>query len=141
MLRIDNLTLSIGSDEEALRAACARALRVNAAEISSVQLLRRSIDARDGVKLVCSAAVEVKNEAAVFKRCRNKNVQPYAPRRYAPPAPISAPSSSEMRTSSASGTRESWILRRTCSSARAARAHFPTASSTPARRMSATAIF
>ena len=91
MLRIDNLTLPIGSDEEALRAACARALRVNAAEISSVQLLRRSIDARDGVKLVCSAAVEVKNEAAVFKRCRNKNVQPYAPKRYAPPARIDAP--------------------------------------------------
>ena len=91
MLRIDNLTLPIGSDEEALRAACARALRVNAAEISSVQLLRRSIDARDGVKLVCSAAVEVKNETAVLKRCRNKNVQPYAPKRYAPPAPISAP--------------------------------------------------
>ena len=91
MLRIDNLTLPIGSDEEALRAACARALRVRAAEISSVQLLRRSIDARDGVKLVCSAAVEVKNEAAVLKRCRNKNVQPYAPKRYAPPARIDAP--------------------------------------------------
>ena len=91
MLRIDNLTLPIGSDEEALRAACARALRVNAAEISSVQLLRRSIDARDGVKLVCSAAVEVKNETAVLKRCRNKNVQPYAPKRYAPPARIDAP--------------------------------------------------
>ena len=92
MLRIDNLTLSIGSDEEALRAACARALRVRADALTTVTLLRRSIDARDGVKLVCSAAVEVKNEAAVFKRCRNKNVQPYAPRRYAPPAPISAPS-------------------------------------------------
>ena len=91
MLRIDNLTLPIGSDEEALRAACARALRVNAAEISSVQLLRRSIDARDGVKLVCSAAAEVKNEAAVLKRCRNKNVQPYAPKRYVPPARIDAP--------------------------------------------------
>ena len=92
MLRIDNLTFPIGSDEEALCAACARALRVRAAEISSVQLLRRSIDARDGVKLVCSAAVEVKNEAAVLKRCRNKNVQPYAPKRYAPPARIDAPS-------------------------------------------------
>ena len=91
MLRIDNLTLPIGSDEEALCAACARALRVRAAEISSVQLLRRSIDARDGVKLVCSVAVEVKNEAAVLKRCRNKNVQPYAPKRYAPPARIDAP--------------------------------------------------
>ena len=91
MLRIDNLKLPVGADEKALRAACERALHVSAAEISSVQLLRRSIDAREGVKLVCSCAVEVKNETAALKRCKNKNVQPYAPRRYAPPAPISAP--------------------------------------------------
>ena len=91
MLRIDNLKLPVGADEKALRAACERALHVSAAEISSVQLLRRSIDAREGVKLVCSCAVEVKNETAALKRCKNKNVQSYAPRRYAPPAPIGAP--------------------------------------------------
>ena len=91
MLRIDNLKLPVGADKKALRAACERALHVSAAEISSVQLLRRSIDAREGVKLVCSCAVEVKNETAALKRCKNKNVQSYAPRRYAPPAPIGAP--------------------------------------------------
>ena len=91
MLRIDNLKLPVGADEKALRAACERALHVSAAEISSVHLLRRSIDAREGVKLVCSCAVEVKNETAALKRCKNKNVQSYAPRRYAPPAPIGAP--------------------------------------------------
>ena len=91
MLRIDNLKLPVGASEEELRAACAHALRVSAEALVSVRLLRRSIDAREGVKLVCAAAVEVKNEAAVFKRCRNKNVQPYAPRRYAPPARIDAP--------------------------------------------------
>ena len=91
MLRIDNLKLPVGASEEELRAACAHALRVSAEALVSVRLLRRSIDAREGVKLVCAAAVEVKNEAAVFKRCRNKNVQPYAPRRYAPPARSDAP--------------------------------------------------
>ena len=91
MLRIDNLKLPVGASEEELRAACAHALRVSAEELVSVRLLRRSIDAREGVRLVCSAAVEVRNEAAVLKRCRNKNVQPYAPKRYAPPAPIEAP--------------------------------------------------
>ena len=91
MLRIDNLKLPVGASKEELRAACAHALRVSAEALVSVRLLRRSIDAREGVKLVCAAAVEVKNEAAVFKRCRNKNVQPYAPRRYAPPARIDAP--------------------------------------------------
>ena len=91
MLRIDNLKLPVGAKEDKLRAACAHALRVSEEALVSVHLLRRSIDAREGVKLVCSCAVEVKNETAALKRCKNKNVQSYAPRRYAPPARIDAP--------------------------------------------------
>ena len=91
MLRIDNLKLPVGASEEELRAACAHALRVSAEALVSVRLLRRSIDAREGVRLVCAAAVEVRNEAGVLKRCKNKNVQPYAPKKYMPPAPVSAP--------------------------------------------------
>ena len=92
MLRIDNLKLPVGAKEDKLRAACAHALRVSGEALVSVKLLRRSIDAREGVKLVCSAAVEVKNESGVLKRCKNKNVQPYAPKTYTLPAPVSAPS-------------------------------------------------
>lgn len=91
MLRIDNLKLPVGASEEELRAACAHALRVSVEALVSVRLLRRSIDAREGVRLVCAAAVEVRNEAGVLKRCKNKNVQPYAPKKYMPPAPVSAP--------------------------------------------------
>lgn len=91
MLRIDNLKLPVGASEEELCAACAHALRVSAEALMSASLLRRSIDAREGVRLVCSAAVEVRNEAGVLKRCKNKNVQPYAPKKYMPPAPVSAP--------------------------------------------------
>ena len=91
MLRIDNLKLPVGASKEELRAACAHALRVSAEALVSVHLLRRSIDAREGVKLVCSCAVEVKNESGVLRRCKNKNVQPYAPKKYTPPAPVSAP--------------------------------------------------
>ena len=91
MLRIDNLKLPVGAKEDKLRAACAHALRVSEEALVSVKLLRRSIDAREGVKLVCSAAVEVKNESGVLRRCKNKNVQPYAPKKYTPPAPVSAP--------------------------------------------------
>ena len=91
MLRIDNLKLPVGAKEDKLRAACAHALRVSEEALVSVKLLRRSIDAREGVKLVCSCAVEVKNESGVLRRCKNKNVQPYAPKKYTPPAPISAP--------------------------------------------------
>lgn len=91
MLRIDNLKLPVGVKEDKLRAACAHALRVSGEALVSVHLLRRSIDAREGVKLVCSCAVEVKNESGVLRRCKNKNVQPYAPKKYTPPAPVSAP--------------------------------------------------
>jgi len=56
MLRIDGLKLPPGADDTALRAACARALRIRGSELLSVRLLRRSIDAREGVRLVCSAA-------------------------------------------------------------------------------------
>ena len=91
MLRINNLKLPVGAKEDKLRAACAHALRVSEEALVSVHLLRRSIDAREGVKLVCAAAVEVRNEAGVLKRCKNKNVQPYAPKKYTPPAPVSAP--------------------------------------------------
>ena len=91
MLRIDNLKLPVGVKEDKLRAACAHALRVSEEALASVHLLRRSIDAREGVKLVCSCAVEVKNESGVLRRCKNKNVQPYAPKKYTPPAPVSAP--------------------------------------------------
>ena len=81
MLRIDNLKLPVGVKEDKLRAACAHALRVSEEALVSVHLLRRSIDAREGVKLVCSCAVEVKNESGVLRRCKNKNVQPYAPKK------------------------------------------------------------
>ena len=91
MLRIDNLKLPVGAKEDKLRAACAHALRVSEEALVSVKLLRRSIDAREGVKLVCSCAVEVKNESGVLRRCKNKNVQPYAPKKYTPPTPVSAP--------------------------------------------------
>ena len=84
MLRSDNLKLPGGVKEDKLRAACAHVLRVSEEALVSVKLLRRSIDAREGVKLVCSAAVEVKNASGVLKRCKNKNVQPYAPKKYTP---------------------------------------------------------
>ena len=81
MLRIDNLKLPVGAKEDKLRAACAHAQRVSEEALVSVHLLRRSIDAREGVKLVCSCAVEVKNESSVLRHCKNKNVQPYAPKK------------------------------------------------------------
>ena len=90
MLRIDNLKLPVGAKEDKLRAACAHALRVSEEALVSVHLLRRSIDAREGVKLVCSAAVEVKNESGVLRRCKNKIRRPRLFQRRRSPLSLSA---------------------------------------------------
>ena len=94
MLRIDSLKLPLGAADTALRRAAARALRTDERNIRACRLLRRSLDARDGVMWVCSAAVEVENEAAALKNCRNKNVTRYVPERYALPERVETP---EMR--------------------------------------------
>ena len=90
MLRIDSLKLPLNSDDAALRRAAAHALRTDAQNILSCRLLRRSLDARDGVQWVCSAAVEVENESAALKNCRSKNVTRYVPERYVLPERIEA---------------------------------------------------
>ena len=91
MLRIDNVKTEPGAGLDALRGHAADALRVREDELSELRVLRRSVDARDGVRFVWSLAAGVKNEAAVLKRCKNKNVSRYAPLVYRPPAPLAAP--------------------------------------------------
>lgn len=91
MLRIDSLKLPVGADEAALRRAAADALRIRTDRILSCRLLRRSIDARDGVTLVCAAAVSVAQEETVLAHCRSKNVSRYAPEHYTLPASVTTP--------------------------------------------------
>ena len=91
MLRIDSLKLPLGAADAALRRAAAHALRTHEGNIRTCRLLRRSLDARDGVMWVCSAAVEVENEAAALKNCRNKNVMRYVPERYTLPGRVKTP--------------------------------------------------
>ena len=59
MLRIDSLKLPLNPDNAALIRAAAHALRTDKGSIRACRLLRRSLDARDGVMWGCSAAVEV----------------------------------------------------------------------------------
>ena len=74
MLKIDNIKLAPGDGPAALAAEAARILRVREKDIQTLRLLRRSIDAREGVHIVCSAEVSLKDEAAVLKRCHSKKV-------------------------------------------------------------------
>ena len=90
MLRIEGIKLPVGCGEALLREKVLQRLRLrNAGDLLSLTLLRRSIDAREGVQWVCAAAAEVKGEAAVLRRCRDKQVSRWTmPEPYAPPAPM-----------------------------------------------------
>ena len=87
MLRIDDLKLAPGDDPALLRKKAARALRVRESELLSCTLLRRSLDARDGLFFVCSVAVSVADEAAALRR-GGARVARYAPAAYTLPQPL-----------------------------------------------------
>lgn len=54
MLKIENIKLSPGAPRSGLTAEAARLLRVREADILSLRVLRRSVDARDGVFRSCT---------------------------------------------------------------------------------------
>ena len=92
MLKIENLKLLPGDPLSRLTAEAARAARVRESDIRTLQILRRSVDAREGVQLVYTVAAEINGEAAVLRRCRNGKVSHYEPPApYQPPALRTAP--------------------------------------------------
>ena len=88
MLRLEGLKLPPEAEAAQLKKKAAEVLRCNASEITAVQVLRRAIDARDGLRFVYTAAVSVKDEGRVLKRCRDRHVTVYAPEVYALPRPV-----------------------------------------------------
>ena len=91
MLRIDQLRLLPGEPEAALLSKCARLLRTDPSALTGLTVLRRAIDAREGLTFVYTVAVSAPQEAALLRRCRDKRVTAYAPERYALPAPVASP--------------------------------------------------
>ncbi len=91
MLRIDNIKTEPGADEAALRKRAAAILRVREDELTALRVLRRSVDARDGVFFVWSLGVSLRSEAAALRRCKGKNVSRFVPRPYELPEPLAAP--------------------------------------------------
>ena len=92
LLKIENIKLSPGASMAALTAEAARLLKVREKELTSLRILRRSIDAREGVHMVYTVEVAVKDEPAVLKRCHNKKVS-HLERKpgYLLPGPLPAP--------------------------------------------------
>ena len=90
MLRIDDLKFDHYASEEELRTAAAKLFRRDEGAILRLQILKRSVDARDkrDIKLIYSVAVEVKNEKNIIRQLRNKKVSRYEVHKYA--IPVSA---------------------------------------------------
>ena len=74
MLKIENIKLSPGVPMSGLTAEAARLLRVREADVLSLRILRRSVDAREGVSMVYTVEVSVKNEASLLRRCRSQRI-------------------------------------------------------------------
>ena len=69
MLKIENIKLPPGASTDGLTAETARLLRVRAADILSLRILRRSVDAREEARLVYTAALSLPDAAAVLRNC------------------------------------------------------------------------
>ena len=91
MLKVENIKLAPGADMGALTAETARILKIREKDISSMQILRRSIDAREDVSIVYTVEVAVKDEMAVLKRAHKKVSRVERKAGYLLPAPQKAP--------------------------------------------------
>ena len=91
MLKVENIKLPPGADMGALSAETARILKVREKDLLSLRVLRRSVDAREGVSMVYTVEADVKNEADVLKRCHKKVTRMERTPGYLLPAPLPAP--------------------------------------------------
>lgn len=91
VLQIERIKLNLEEDEALLRRKAAAVLRISPADIQTLTILRRSVDARDGVQLVYTLRVSIKNEKEILRRCRSKLVSRVDEKRYRLPAAEGAP--------------------------------------------------
>ena len=88
MLRVDSLKLDPRYDDNDLKAAILKRLKIGDGSLLSYRIIRKSIDARDktAVCYVLSVTVSVKNESSILHK-RIKNVSAYSPVTYTDPKP------------------------------------------------------
>ena len=82
MLRIEGIKCPPGADQGLLLKKAARLLRCKPEDIRRFTVLRRAVDAREGLQLVYTLAVELADEGAALRRCRSRAVSAYAPAVY-----------------------------------------------------------
>ena len=91
MLQIERIKLRLSESEDLLPGKAAVILRVSPGDIQTFTIHRRSVDARDGVELVYTVRLSVKNEAQVLRRCRSKQVSRVEEKTYRLPKKLPAP--------------------------------------------------
>ncbi len=91
MLQIERVKLELDEEESLLGRKAAAILRLPQEELRELRVLRKAVDAREGVRFVYTLQVQVKNESAVLRRCRNRNVFPVDTARYRLPPAVPPP--------------------------------------------------
>lgn len=91
MLQIERIKLGLEEDEGLLLRKAAMALRVAEPDILSLSILRRAVDAREGVHFVYTLRAAVRNENAVLRRCKNRAVSSVPSEAYRLPSPSARP--------------------------------------------------
>lgn len=84
MLKIQNLSLTLGYTQEELLKKSAKVLGIRPAEISELHLLRQSVDARkkNDVRYICTVGVTAEQEARLLASCGNSAVSVWEPTAY-----------------------------------------------------------
>ncbi|HCA05004.1 MAG TPA: hypothetical protein DEO32_03790 [Ruminococcaceae bacterium] len=81
MIRVNNLHIPLDYDDNTIKSAVCRELRIDKSAVKSASLFRRSVDARkkDNIYFLCSVDVELNvSENKVLKRAKNAAlVKPY----------------------------------------------------------------
>ena len=91
MLQIERIKLTLNESESALPQKAASILRIPPKDIQTLTIFRRAVDARDGVRMVYTLRLTVKNELQVLRRCRSKQVSEVTESPYRLPDAVAAP--------------------------------------------------
>ena len=91
MLQIEGIKLNLEGSEDLLRAKAALALRLPPEAVEELCVLRKALDARDGVRWVYTLRVRVKGEEKVLRRCGSRQVSKVLETPYGLPPAVSGP--------------------------------------------------
>ncbi len=84
MIKINQIKLPVTAGQDELKKKIIKKLKLNSSAEFTYRILKRSLDARKKPELfyTYSVAVDIKNEAAIVKRCRDSSVLIYEEKHY-----------------------------------------------------------